>query len=187
MDRNDLLTKLASYAAIDDAENAQRRTIEAFVRQNPHCFEPSFAPGHVTGSAWLLDPTGQRVLLTHHRRLGKWIQLGGHADGDPSVLAIAIREAREESGIAAIRAVTEEIFDLDVHLNPAGPDSVAHRHFDIRFLLEAHQDHRITVSNESNALAWFTADEVDTLDADDAVRRMCRKWRMRGLGNPPLI
>src|SRR4051794_7952145 len=96
MDRSDVLERLARYVPLDERDDAQRRTIEAFVRQYAECFHRSLAIGHLTGSAWLLDTTGGRVLLTHHRKLDRWIQLGGHADGDPDLLGVALREAREE-------------------------------------------------------------------------------------------
>jgi 8-oxo-dGTP pyrophosphatase MutT (NUDIX family) len=177
MHRNEFLSKLARYVPVDDRDNAQRRRIEEFVREHPDCFDSTFEPGHLTGSAWLLDSTGSRVLLTHHRKLDKWIQLGGHADGDPDLLAVAIREAREESGIAEIRPVTDEIFDLDVHDYPATTTEGRHEHFDIRFLLQVEGNDGYAVSDESHALAWFTFDELASMDLDDAVRRMAEKWR----------
>ena len=180
MNRSDLLTKLARYSAIDARDDAQRRAVADFVRDHPDCFQPDHVPGHITGSAWLLDPAGTRVLLTHHRKLGRWIQLGGHADGDADVLAVAIREAREESGIRSIRPVSEEIFDLDVHLFPGGATEAAHQHYDIRFLLQVEGDHTFAVSDESHALAWFTAAELASMELDEAVARMCRKWRNLG-------
>src|SRR5206468_1554493 len=136
------------------------------------CFDSAFPAGHVTGSAWLLDSTGQRVLLTHHRKLGRWIQLGGHADGNPDVLAVAVREAKEESGMDAIETVSNDIFDLGVHQTPGHDGMLAHYHFDIRFLLRSTGDGRFVVSDESHALAWFTAEELAGIDLDEAVRRM---------------
>ena len=176
MDRTDLLNKLARYRPIDESDDAQRRAAQDFVHREPDCFARSCPVGHVTGSAWLLDSTGRRVLLTLHRKLGKWIQLGGHCDGDADVLAVAIREAQEESGIVEIRAINEEIFDLDVHLNPAAAGESGHLHYDIRFLLQVTGGGAFAVSDESHALAWFTADELRNLELDASVQRMCRKW-----------
>lgn len=177
MHREQFLAKLARYSPLDHRDDDQRRRIEVFVREHRGCFDSTFAPGHLTGSAWLLDSAGTRVLLTHHRKLHKWIQLGGHADGDPDLLAVALREAREESGIADIRPVSEEIFDLDVHDYPATATEGAHEHFDIRFLLKVHGKDDYAVSDESHDLAWFTYEALAAMDLDDAVRRMAEKWQ----------
>ncbi len=168
---------LSRYQPADPRDEAQRRKIEAFVREHPHCFESTFEPGHLTGSAWLVDTTGQRVLLTHHRKLDKWIQLGGHADGHPDLLAVALREAREESGLQDIVPVSEDIFDLDVHRYPATATEGEHEHFDVRFLLQARGHDQFAVSDESHDLAWFTYEQLMGMDLDDAVRRMGEKWR----------
>ena len=89
------------------------------------------------------------MLLTQHAKLGRWLQLGGHSDGDPDTLEVALREAREESRLE-VRAVDENIFDLDVHLIPVRGDEPAHYH--MRVLVQAMED-RFRVSEESRALA----------------------------------
>ena len=183
MHREALLAKLATYLPLDEDDESACRQIESFVRNHPKCFESTFALGHLTGSAWLLDSSGERALLTHHRKLGRWIQLGGHADGNPNLLAVAIREAREESGIDTIEPVSENIFDLGVHQTPGHDGIAAHYHFDVRFLLQAHGDGRFLVSHESHALAWFTLQELAALDVDDAVRRMSMKWQRLRCGD----
>ena len=149
-----------------------------FVTAHENCFERSCASGHITGSAWLLDSRQERALLTHHRKLDRWLQLGGHSDGDPDSLAVALREAREESGLA-VRPLDDSIFDLDVHLIPARGDEPAHYHFDVRFALCA-DDARFRVSDESHALRWIPIGEVDRLADDESVVRMARKWRAHG-------
>ena len=129
------------------------------------------------GSAWIVNRTGERVLLAHHRKLGLWLQPGGHCDGDPDTLAVALREAREESGLA-VRALETSIFDLDVHPIPAHGREPAHHHHDVRFLVRAGED-RFRVSEESRALAWVPAGEVSTLTDRESVLRMARKWLSR--------
>jgi len=177
MHRARLLEQLRRYTAIDASDDAQRRRIEAFVREHPQCFERTLSVGHVTGSAWLLDPSGTRVLLTHHRKLNKWLQLGGHCDGDPDVLGVALREAREESGIDAIAAIDDGIFDLDVHDIPPMGGMTLHQHYDIRFLLQVRAVADFVVSDESHALRWFSQPELAQLEMDAAVRRMAHKWK----------
>ncbi len=176
MHRKDLLNKLAEYELSDDHDRQSRRRIEAFVREHPDCFERSLTVGHVTGSAWLVDQSGQRVLLTHHKKLGRWLQLGGHADGCSDVLEVALREAREESGIETIRPISERIFDLDVHWIPERHDEPGHYHHDVRFLLKVDGEEEFRVSDESHALRWFGVDEFSILETDESVMRMHGKW-----------
>ncbi len=142
------------------AEIAER--ILHFVQQTPDCFCRSHTAGHITGSAWLLNPDGSKALLTLHRKLGRWLQPGGHADGCPDTLATALREATEESGISGIIPLQQEIFDVDIHTIPARPQAgePAHLHYDIRYLLQAPHE-SFVVSGESHALAWWSADDFE--------------------------
>ncbi|MCH7701301.1 MAG: NUDIX hydrolase [Planctomycetes bacterium] len=179
MHRQNLLAKLNAYTPTTEGESRAHGRMVEFVAAHPNCFERRLAVGHITGSAWLLDATGTKALLTHHRKLGKWLQLGGHADGDPDVLAVAVREATEESGLTDIRPLSGDIFDVDVHRIPAHGDTPAHDHYDIRFLLQATSDDPIRISDESIDLRWFTHAEVPLLDTDDSVLRMNRKWAAR--------
>ena len=124
MHRNDLNARLGEYRSRWPEESETVARFEAFIDSHPDCFERSCPVGHITGSAWIVNRMGGRVLLTHHAKLGRWLQLGGHSDGDPDTLEVALREAREESGLE-VRAVDENIFDLDVHLIPACGDVFA--------------------------------------------------------------
>ena len=184
MHRNGLRSLLAAYRLRwpQEAETVSR--FEAFVDTHPDCFERTCRPGHITGSAWLVDAAGERVLLTHHRKLGRWLQFGGHSDGDPDPLAVALREAREESGLE-VRALDEAVFDLDVHRIPARGDEPAHRHYDVRFLVVARSD-RFRKNDESHALEWVRAGEIRSLTGEESVLRMARKWEARrsGIGSP---
>ncbi|WP_460832676.1 NUDIX hydrolase [Lysobacter humi (ex Lee et al. 2017)] len=135
--------------------------------------------GHFTGSAWLVDRTGERVLLTHHRKLARWLQLGGHADGDADLARVALREAEEESGLTGL-TLESGLFDLDRHWIPERHDVPAHWHYDARFVVRAGDDEAFVVGEESLDLAWRRVDSlVDDPDADDSVRRMARKWLAR--------
>lgn len=179
MHRRELLDRLARHIPFDAHEQSSLRRMIDFISLTPACFDRSHAAGHVTGSAWLLNHDGTKVLLTHHRKLGQWLQLGGHCDGDANVLRVALREAREESGVDDIEPLNEAVFDVDVHPIPPHGETPAHDHYDIRFLLRMSTpdgESRIRVSDESHALAWFSRSELDELPVDDSVRRMSRKW-----------
>lgn len=147
-----------------------------FVRRRPDCFCRSCLEGHLTGSAWLLAPGGREALLLRHRKLQRWLQPGGHADGDEDLLRVALREAKEESGIRGISALSTEIFDVDIHEIPARPGEPRHRHFDVRFLLQA-PCREAVVSDESEGAAWVRLEELaagEGPDCDESVRRMAR-------------
>lgn len=173
---------LALLADVDlgDAWTAtQHALFVEFARQYPDCCERELTLGHLTGSAWLVSADGQRVLLTHHRKLGRWLQLGGHADGDSDLARVALREAEEESGLSGL-SVEPAIFDLDRHAIPARGAEPEHWHYDVRFVVRAGADEAFTVSEESHALAWRPVNElVDDASADESVRRMAVKWVRR--------
>ena len=175
--RHRLLDLLKRYHPWDGADAAQARRLREFVEANENCFDRSNLTGHVTGSTWLVDASGKRVLLTHHKKLGKWLQLGGHADGNPDVLAVAMKEAREESGIEKIAPVSQQIFDLDIHPIPAHGTEPAHFHYDIRFALQAAGAGDFIVSEESRSLAWIEIEKIETLTEEESLLRMARKWR----------
>jgi len=149
--------------------------MQAFVAAHEDCFRRELGIGHVTGSAWVLSPDRRRVLLTHHRKLDLWLQLGGHADGEWDVRLVALREAREESGLVRVRLLADAIFDVDVHSIPARAREPAHFHYDVRFVCEADDMEPLVVSDESHDLAWVELDRVAVLSADRSVLRMVRK------------
>lgn len=135
--------------------------------------------GHFTGSSWLVSGDGRRVLLTHHRKLGRWLQLGGHADGDEDLARVALREAEEESGLRGLR-VEPEIFDLDRHWNPQRREVPGHWHYDVRFVVHAEGSEVFAVSEESLDLAWRDIEEMaDDESMDASLRRMARRWLQR--------
>jgi|SRR5581483_4741640 len=176
MHRKPLLTLLNSYFPRATEEQEYKNRIIQFVEQHERCFERSLDIGHITASCWLLNKNGTHALLTHHAKLNLWMQLGGHCDGDANVLAVAIKEAQEESGIMGIAPVSSTIFDLDVHLIPANSREAAHYHYDIRFLLHVTSDETIVQSPESKALSWVGKDKKLLPTQERSVTRMFDKW-----------
>jgi 8-oxo-dGTP pyrophosphatase MutT (NUDIX family) len=173
--RNWLLERLHDYAATCPGERPVIDKLTNFINAHDNCFSRGCVPGHVTGSAWLVDRAGQRTLLTHHRKLERWLQLGGHSDDDANTLRVALREAQEESGLP-VEPVDDAIFDIDIHLIPARPDEPEHYHYDVRFLLRA-RDEAFVVTNESKALRWVAFDDVQQLTQEESVLRMVRKYQ----------
>ena len=167
-------------AVIDPAQEADRaRVLELLDTHGAVLADRTTAPGHLTGSALVVDSDGERVLLMLHAKLRRWLQPGGHADGDADVLAVALREGREESGIAELEALSPEIFDVDVHEIPARKGEPAHLHYDVRFALVAPAGAQLVVSEESHDLAWVPRAEVAHYNTDDSVLRMAAKWDTR--------
>lgn len=183
MHRKPLLDLLARYRAAHPDEAACADRIRALVEARPDCFERTCWAGHVTASAWVLSPDGRRFLLTHHRKLDRWLQLGGHSDGDPDPAAAALREAREESGLVDLRfayaADAPMPVDLDVHPIPARGAEPAHDHHDVRFVLVAAPGQTIALSDESHALEWYGMDELEETADDPSVLRL--GWKVRRL------
>ncbi len=147
----------------------------AFVESNEDCFERSLLTGHVTGSAFLLDSACERVLFTHHAKLDRWLQPGGHADGESRVASVALQEACEESGLPDIEFVTRELLDVDIHAIPARKNEPEHFHYDCRFLLKSAGSDEFTVSDESHDLAWARFDQVADYTDEVSILRMLEK------------
>lgn len=185
MHRRPLLEMLSCYQELNPAETHVVDRIRALVEGHVDCFERTCRPGHITASAWILSSDRHCCLLTHHRQLDCWLQLGGHADGQSQVDQAALREAREESGMTGFDLVLIDgallPLDVDVHQIPARQDDQgrlledAHEHHDVRFLLVAHPNQQLRLSDESHDLAWFPLDEVPRQTNEESVLRMLRK------------
>lgn len=172
----DLAGALQAHRIASPQRAEQVAQFSAFLASSPDVFQRWHPPGHFTGSAWLVARDGERVLLTHHRKLERWLQLGGHADGDPDLAQVALREAQEESGLGALR-VEPRIFDIDRHRIPARGNEPEHWHYDVRFVVRAGADETFVVSDESHALAWRRIDAIAAdADAEESMQRMARQW-----------
>lgn len=173
--RRAFLSELIRYGARYPDEVVTVSRFQQLLLSAPNCFERDCWLGHITGSAWLVDASGEKILMTHHRKLERWLQLGGHSDGHPKPQEVALREAEEESGFAATLG-SGEIFDLDVHEIPARKNDPAHYHFDVRYLVRPKASEEYVVSAESNDLAWVPIAELSRYTDEESVLRMARKW-----------
>lgn len=167
---------LAAYRARWPEEAGVADLFAELLVEGVHAFGRARLAGHFTASAWLVDGSGTRLLMTHHRKLERWLQLGGHADGDVDLARAALREAEEESGLTGLR-VEPEIFDLDRHWIPERGEVPGHWHYDVRFVVHAGSDEAFVVSDESHALAWRDiATLLQEAGIDPSIQRMARKW-----------
>ncbi|MFN0057420.1 MAG: NUDIX hydrolase [Planctomycetota bacterium] len=178
MHRQPVLALLAEYERRHSDECAVIARLREFVQQHSDCHQRSCLSGHLTASSWIVAPDRSRFLLTHHRRLGRWLQLGGHLDGELDPAQSALREAMEESGLAGFhflpRSERPVLLDIDIHPIPAYRETPAHFHYDLRYLLQASSDD-IAMSDESLDLRWFAAHELNEVLADESVLRLWRK------------
>jgi 8-oxo-dGTP pyrophosphatase MutT (NUDIX family) len=177
------LTDLAMSRAIisdftpgDEAQAIHRADVLDFIDDHPDALHRSCLIGHLTASAWVVDHSGRRGLIMYHSKIRRWVQPGGHADGDANLAAVALKEATEETGIAGLEVWSVPI-DVDIHLfvnrKQAEPD---HLHHDLRFLVRAPQGAVERGNEESEALRWITAEETldPALDLDTSTIRLAR-------------
>ncbi|MFK7739314.1 MAG: NUDIX hydrolase [Planctomycetota bacterium] len=179
MHRQKLIRLLQRYAQEHEGEGDLVQQFEQFVASHDDCLLRSCVPGHITASAWILSPTRDAALLTHHKKLGKWLQLGGHVDGEAAVEQACLREAQEESGMqrfTLVQAGSELVpLDLDVHEIPARKLEPRHLHWDVRFLLLAAPDQPLVLSEESHDLAWAPLNRLRDFTEEESVLRLQRK------------
>ncbi|HOE97928.1 MAG TPA: NUDIX hydrolase [Candidatus Sumerlaeota bacterium] len=174
MHRAPLLTRLRRHVPSDAVEAEHLQRMIEFVERENECFERSLARGHLTGSAFIIDEGRTHALLLHHAKLERWLQPGGHADGEQDLHAVALREAREETGLASIQPLGEAIFDVDVHAIPARAGTPAHWHYDVRYLFEADQSAPLRGNRESKGLAWRELGVIG-MSGEESLARMARK------------
>lgn len=159
VDRLELITALKKYKTDFDAERSFIAPFQHLL-QNSDAYSRHHLPGHVTGSAWIIDKTRDNVLLTHHAKLNRWLQPGGHADGNEDIFEVARREAAEETGLPKFKLLHKDVFDIDIHLIPERNGFPAHYHFDIRILLEADSGEKVVISQESHDVQWVHIDHL---------------------------
>lgn len=165
-----------TFVPRDRIQAVHRRRLIGFASRHPDALHRSCAPGHLTASAWVVNHDATQGLVLLHRKIGRWLQPGGHADGDGSLTGVALREATEETGIDGLEIWTEPV-DIDVHLfvNRRHPEP-DHLHFDVRFLVRAPRRAVMRGNHESEELRWIGHDELTEpeLGLDASTRRLAR-------------
>lgn len=172
-----LIPNLKIFSSQNIAELQFREHMLELISTQKRCFHRDCFPAHFTGSALIIEPETHSILLNHHRALNKWLQFGGHCDGNENIFEVAYREAVEESGITSLKTLSQTFVDLDIHPIPANPKrkEPAHFHYDVRFVFAASRKTDLHISDESHALKWFSLTEIKNLRLDQNLIRLIDK------------
>lgn len=174
MTRKELVQQVENYLPFDQTEKAMCERLLSFMQENENCFERTLLIGHITASAWLLNEKTEEVLLIHHKKLNKWLQPGGHCDGDENVFRVARKEVLEETGIQ-VGPQKEKIFDIDIHSIPERKGVPEHDHYDVRFKFVLQDNIKPIQNEESNALEWISIDTIENYTQEPSILRMVKK------------
>lgn len=172
-----LIELLSAFELIDQAAAEKVSRMTDLVVSSPRCaHRDNFSPGHLTASAWIVNRTGTKALLLLHGKLNRWLQPGGHADGNLDLAAVAMREAQEETGLQSLSLLHPGIYDLDIHEIPKHGQEPAHLHFDARFVFMADDSEKLVVSGESTKVEWIDLSNLTTYTTEESIMRMQRRW-----------
>lgn len=175
-DRKAFQKELLSYQPQCEEEKAFRERMLFLLENHENCFERSLLHAHFTASAWVVNEARTHCLLTHHAKLDRWLQIGGHADGDPNLYKVCLKEVREESGLYHLKLLSPRIFDIDIHRIPERKAIPAHDHYDVRYLVQADMDEPIRFNHESKNMDWVLLSQVkERSEANDSMIRMVNK------------
>jgi len=172
-ERDKLVIQIRDYQTLPEETDFKEKFLELL--KHPDAFERTHLPGHITGSSFIISEDFKQTLLVHHAKLNRWLQPGGHADGDTNISRVAMREANEETGLKHLTLSSNEIFDIDIHPIPERKDFRAHDHYDIRYLVIGSTEEKIIVSEESHDVKWVLLSELEKFTQEKSVLRMKEK------------
>ena len=177
----EIYEQIKAYRPWNEQERQDQAVILAFLERNPDAFYRTNLLAHMTASAWVVNPQRSKVLMVYHRLYDSWSWAGGHADGEEDLLAVALREVREETGVQRLRPVTENIYSLEI-LTVDGHEKhgsyvPSHLHLNVTYLLEAEEDQPLRVCEaENSGVAWFSlADALSASTEPWFVERIYKK------------
>ena len=178
-EQNLLLAELKTYRGVDEREEGFRQTIMQHVAATPHWWHRDTLPGHVTASAFVVTPDLHWLLLHYHRKLHRWLQFGGHDDGEQHPAKAALRELAEESGLNDFSFFGQPIiFDLDIHEIPPLGQHPAHQHLDVRYLFVAPKEQALEPrQGESNILRWVEIQQTHDFLQEEGGKRVAAKLK----------
>ena len=171
---NILIEEIERLPAVTPRERGVQKRFLDLIRTEPDCFLRSNLKAHITASAFVIDRSAARILLIYHKKLEKWLQPGGHCDGEQNTLAVAIREVFEETGVV-IQADNQPIIDLDIHTIPPRREVPEHEHFDVRYLFEADSALPLIRNHETLALEWVSWNDLPQYTEEASVLRILHK------------
>ncbi len=174
---SDAIALIEVYPPADRQQREFKNRILELAREHRDLLHRECLSAHLTASALVMNPARNKFLLHHHAKLNRWLQFGGHCDGDANLPAVALRESIEESGVIDL-SIDPTIIDIDIHEIPAGGGVPAHLHLDVRFCVLAPEGSRTQISDESLGIEWYRVDEIDQVDTDDSVLRLVRKLQV---------
>ncbi|MGR3809492.1 NUDIX hydrolase [Jiulongibacter sp. NS-SX5] len=174
MNRVQLHEQLSAYQAFDESEELMRAKMVEFLETTENCFSRSCSERHFTASAWVVNPEKTKTMLIHHKKLNRWLQPGGHCDGDENVYAVSKKELHEETGLLPSFDIMD-IFDVDIHKIPARKEIPEHDHYDIRFLFEIGEEQELVQNHETNDLKWFDLKELFSSEPEESIKRLIIK------------
>lgn len=166
--------ELAEANLEGDEQVAVRDQILAFCAANPDALHRGCVPGHLTGSALVVNAACDRVLLIHHKKLDRWLQPGGHADGEGNLAHVALKEASEETGILNLQVIPT-VVDVDIHEIPARGTDPTHLHHDVRFVVLAPADAQVRPNHETNGAVWVEVSDAGDRIESEEVRRLVHR------------
>jgi len=161
----ELSAQLSAYIPENEQEQRDLACIRAFLQSNSDAFQRDNLTAHMTASAWVVNPERTKVLLVYHNIYQSWSWCGGHADGETDLLAVALRECREETGVQQVRPVTDDIFSVEILTvdghEKRGSYVPSHLHLNVTYLLEAPETEVLSVcEGENSAVRWFSLAEA---------------------------
>ncbi len=174
--KSDLLAQLENHQTAFPEEAAFRQQVIDFVLRNDAFWQRTTLEGHITGSAWVLSPDGQHVLLIHHKKLDRWLQPGGHVDeADATVADTALRELLEETGLGDAALLSPACFDVDVHQIPERGHEPTHFHYDLRYVFRAASMTFDANYLEVKNIRWVPISDLLGDGIEQSIRRMAMK------------
>ena len=159
--RQQLLDEIAAYHPFNEQEERDKNLIFQWIEQHEDAFSRENTVAHVTASAWMVNKDRSKVLMVYHNIYNSWSWLGGHADGETDLLKVALKEAREESGIYHVKPVSEKIYSLEVltvdgHVKKGAYVS-SHLHLNVTYLLQAEETDVLHIKEDENSnVGWFS-------------------------------